>query len=67
MSSSFANFLANLLKKKGEVEMERNVSYTIYTKSIEEGIEMKNKILASANEKEDIKIDIYINEAYIIN
>ena len=47
--------------------MERNVSYTIYTKSIEEGIEMKNKILASANEKEDTKIDIYINEAYIIN
>ena len=46
--------------------MEATVDYTIYAKSVEEAIDMKNKILANTIDKEKITITVIINEAYVI-
>lgn len=40
--------------------------YTIYAKGVDDAIDMKNTILANTIDKEEVVIDISVNESYIL-
>lgn len=46
--------------------MEAKVAYHIFANNIDDAIDMKNKILANTVDKETIKVEIQVNEAYRI-
>ncbi|MCF4964627.1 hypothetical protein H8S88_04635 [Streptococcus sp. GS001] len=46
---------------------EAKVTYQICAKNVDDAIDMKNKILANTVDKENIQIEISINNAYVIS